>query len=368
LRAGLLLVGLVGGAVTVALLMRHGPTPDGLVRIECDDPAIRVAFGKAGPVITGADKQPIVLGPGPYGLSITRGDVTFEADQFVLKQGESVTLKVVWQKGQVQLLRNGEVFLTRDVPARHGTAAPAHGARPKAYRNESGMEFVLVPQGKSWLGGGDGKPGPKEVEFAYDFYMGKYAVTQAEWEKLMGSNPSRFSHTGDDKESVKELSAEDLQRFPVEMVSWRDAQAFLARLNQQLKEGGWDYRLPRLDEWEYACRGGPLADRADSAFDFYLDQPAHQLLPSQANFNGVLSRPCPVGSYQPNRLGLFDMHGNIAVICEIPTPGGEPAVVSRGGGWVFDAGECRAAHYRPASPDHRAPDYGLRLVRVPAGK
>ena len=60
------------------------------------------------------------------------------------------------------------------------------------FKNTLGMEFVLVPKGKSWLGGGGGKPGDKEVEIKEDFYLGKYEVTQEEWEKVMGNNPSVF--------------------------------------------------------------------------------------------------------------------------------------------------------------------------------
>ena len=71
---------------------------------------------------------------------------------------------------------------------------------PPTFTNSLGMEFVLVPKGKSWLGGGGGKPGDKEVEIAEDFYLGKYEVTQEEWQKVMGENPSHFSRTGAGKD------------------------------------------------------------------------------------------------------------------------------------------------------------------------
>ena len=106
--------------------------------------------------------------------------------------------------------------------ATEGTEAAATGQeRPVAkHTNKQGMEFVLVPKGKSWLGGGGGKPGDKEVEIPYDFYLGKYEVTQEEWEKVMGNKPSHFSRTGAGKDAVKDIPDADLKRFPVEKVSW----------------------------------------------------------------------------------------------------------------------------------------------------
>lgn len=162
------------------------------------------------------------------------------------------------------------------------------------------------------MGGGGGKVSPKEVEIAHDFYLGVYEVTQGEWQAVMGKNPSRFSHTGAGSHAVKDIPAADLKRFPVEGVSWNDCQWFVIRLNENLKENGWVYRLPTEAEWEYACRGGPLLKKEDYGFDFYLAAPTHTLLPDRANFDQTgLQRTCKVGSYRPNRLGLYDMHGNV---------------------------------------------------------
>ena len=85
---------------------------------------------------------------------------------------------------------------------------------PPPFKNNIGMEFVKVPKGKSWLGGGKDKLGDKEVEIPADFYLGKYEVTQEEWEKVMGENPSHFSRTGEGKDAVKDISDADLKRFP----------------------------------------------------------------------------------------------------------------------------------------------------------
>ncbi len=241
------------------------------------------------------------------------------------------------------------------------------------------MEFVLVPKGKSWLGGGGGKPGEKEVEMPRDFYLGKYLVTQEEWQSVMGNNPSYFSRPGKGKDAVQGIPDEELKRFPVENVSWDDAQLFLAEVNKRVKEGGWAYRLPTEVEWEYACRGGPLADKRDSAFDFYFDKPANQLLPGKANFNSSKGRTCKVGSYPPNPLGLYDMLGNVWEWCAdtVVNPQnlsyqdkGDSLRVERGGCWHdTDSGPyCRASARISFPASRRNNDHGLRLARVPVGK
>jgi serine/threonine protein kinase len=252
-------------------------------------------------------------------------------------------------------------------------AAPAPDNRsvqvPTAtFTNALGMEFVLVPRGKSWLRGGGGKFGDQEVEFRADFYLGKYEVTQEEWEKVMEKNPSHFSRTGAGRDAVKDIPDADLKRFPVEMVSWNEVQVFLTRLNTQTREAGWVYRLPKEVEWEYACRGGPMADRFDSAFDYYCDKPRNQLRPDQANTDASRKgRTCKVGSYQPNCLGLYDMHGNLHEWCDDANTSAVdmPRRMLRGGGWNVSAGAAQAS-YRYSQPlPHGDNGLGLRLARVP---
>jgi formylglycine-generating enzyme required for sulfatase activity len=209
------------------------------------------------------------------------------------------------------------------------------------------------------------------VVIRYDFHLGKYLVTQEEWQNVMGSNPSWYSRTGPGKDAVQGVSDEELKRFPVENVSWDDVQSFLAELNKRAKESGWVYRLPTEMEWEYACRGGPLSDKQASAFDYYLAKPTNSLLPGQANFNNVYGRPCKVGSYQANRLGLHDMHGNVWEWCqdeaEDPNKPGGPARRTRGGSFGADSGGLRADRRNAVPPSTRYPDHGLRVARVPVG-
>jgi len=238
---------------------------------------------------------------------------------------------------------------------------------PRKFTNSLGMEFALVPRGKAWLGGGKGKEGTKEVNMAQDFYVGMYEVTQEEWEKVMGKNPSWFSRGGRGADAVKDIAVADLKRFPVENVTWEEAREFVKLVNEKVKidagEAGWEYRLPTEEQWEYACRGGPMADKAESAFDYYMEKPSNTLSKEQANFkdNG-LERTCKVGSYPPNRLGLHDMHGNVREWCERV---GEAAPLSSSGSWGEDAFFCQAAFRYGHAPRSQFSKLGVRLVRVP---
>ena len=105
----------------------------------------------------------------------------------------------------------------------------------------TGMEFVYIPKGRFMMGADEYEDeGPIHEVFLDAFWMGKHPVTQGQWKKLMGNNPENFKK-GDN--------------YPVEQVSWRDAQKFIAELN---KKSGRSYRLPTEAEWEYACRANSL--------------------------------------------------------------------------------------------------------------
>ena len=247
----------------------------------------------------------------------------------------------------------------------------------KFFTNSIGTEMVLVTKGSFLMGGGSGSKGTKEVAIPEDFYLGKYELTQGEWEKVMArQNPSYFSLTGGGKNDVAKIAADELKKFPVEQVSWNDAQDFLTRLNALEKKAGWKYRLPKEAEWEYACRGGslPLDERLEYGFDFYFNKPTNTLLADMANFNSILKRTCKVGSYQSNRLGLYDMHGNVWEWCDDEIPGDpkDPKAasrrVNRGGCWFNNSGVCQAAARNVDAPSSRGNHcFGLRLARVPVG-
>ncbi len=249
-------------------------------------------------------------------------------------------------------------------PATPGTTLPA------TFKNEFGMEFVRVPKGTAWLGGEGGNRGDAKVEFRSDFHLGKYEVTQAEWEAVRGKNPSHFTRTGNGRDEVKGVPDADLPRHPVESVSWDDCRAFVAQLNGKVTEPGFVYRLPTAAEWEYACRGGPC-ERPASGFDYYLAEPGNAVTTAQANVGvaKTLKRTARVGSYPPNALGLHDMHGNVREWCDDAgrSDDGIPHKVHRGGGWFNDAVYCRAVSRDSSPATLRLNGIGLRLARVPAG-
>jgi uncharacterized protein (TIGR02996 family) len=246
--------------------------------------------------------------------------------------------------------------------------------RQRRWTNSIGMEFVLVPRGSFWMGGGGSQPGEKQVEMPHEFYLGVYPVTQGQWQAVMGRNPSYFSRSGRGrgKDKVEKIAAPDLEQFPVESVSWEDVQQFIGTLQEQEPAPrGWVYRLPTEEEWEYACRGGART-KAECSFDFYLDRPTNDLSSTQANFDGNcpagsaaqgpnLKRTTKVGSYPPNRLGFYDLHGNVWEWMNFVVGSDR---VYRGGSWLDGGTECQAASRFRDTPTFRDLNIGFRLARV----
>jgi formylglycine-generating enzyme required for sulfatase activity len=258
-------------------------------------------------------------------------------------------------------------------------AFSAVGARglaepPKPKDGPLGMNFVPLPKGTFYMGW-DGKKKGVKTEIKEDFEIAIFTVTQRQWQEVMGKNPSYFSRDGQAKDRVKDIKDEDLKQFPVENVSWEDALEFIKRLNEKEKGRGYLYRLPSEAEWEYACRGGATSEE-ECSYHFYFDKPTNDLSSKQANFDGehpfgkgekgpYLGRPTKVGSYAPNKLGLYDMHGNVLQWCEdLYDPKGSDRVL-RGGWWSSHSSDCRASDRDGAAPPGRIGYVGFRLARVP---
>jgi formylglycine-generating enzyme required for sulfatase activity len=213
----------------------------------------------------------------------------------------------------------------------------------------TGIEMVLIPSGKYMRGASPGdseafndeRP-PHEVVITKSFYLGVYEVTQSEWQKLMGSNPSHFKGA----------------RLPVESVSWNDTQEFLGKSK--------GLRLPTEGEWEYACRAGTTGSR-------YGD--LHQVAWYDRN-SGETTHA--VGGKQSNGFGLHDMLGNVWEWCSDwygaypggsqvdpsgPSSGENP--VFRGGAWNNFVGICRASTRGNIAPAGRSSNLGFRVARTP---
>jgi formylglycine-generating enzyme required for sulfatase activity len=246
----------------------------------------------------------------------------------------------------------------------------------KEFSNSIGMKLVPIPVGKFTMGSPVDEKGrgadeyQHAVEITEPFYLGAHAVTQAQYRKVMGKNPSHFSLTGIGKRAVGRFSTDD---FPVERVSWHEAVEFCKNLSAlpEEKAARRFYRLPAEAEWEYACRAG-------SSTPFHFGNTISSRL---ANYGGKLGRTRKVGSYKPNAFGLYDMHGNVWQWCldwygkdyyrtavkndpQGPTKGQHRVV--RGGAWNEDAANCRSATRAKVPPDKRNNGAGFRVVCVRA--
>ncbi|MBU4295114.1 MAG: SUMF1/EgtB/PvdO family nonheme iron enzyme [Desulfobulbaceae bacterium] len=258
-------------------------------------------------------------------------------------------------------IESSEADVTQPLMDRSRMAAQqsvAPGARAETYQDPiTGMEFVWVEGGCFQMGDtfGDGDTDEKPVhEVCVDgFYMGKYAVTQGQWEKIMVSNPSEFK-SGDD--------------FPVENVSWDDTQEFIGKLNAQT---GKKYRLPTEAEWEYAARSGGKKEKYAGGNN------AKAVAWYEDNSRGKTHR---VGTKNANGLGLHDMSGNVWEWCQdwfdkgyySSSPRNNPQGpssgsyrVDRGGSWRSLPGGVRAANRDRGAPDYRLNYLGFRLVLPP---
>lgn len=274
-------------------------------------------------------------------------------------------------KGQMKkvLVKQSALAVAIVWAASHAVAEP-----PKPKDGPLGMKFVPLPKGTTYLGW-NGRPGSaKKTEIREGFEIAVHAVTQGQWVTLMDKNPSLFCRLRK-KNELKDIPDEDLNQFPVEHVSWKDAQEFIKKLNEAEVGKGYVYRLPTEEEWEYACRGGATTVE-ECSYHFYFEKPTQDLSSRQANFDGnypcgkgekgpYLLRTTKVGSYPPNKLGLYDMHGNVVQWTDSLWEEKGTARVCRGGSWDFEGDLCQANVRRGNTPDYKGRNIGLRLVRVP---
>ncbi len=254
------------------------------------------------------------------------------------------------------------------------TANSAGAEPPKPKDGPHGMKFVPLPKGTFYMGWNGTKGSAKKTEIKEDFEIAVHTVTQGQWQAVTGKNPSSFSREGKGKDKVKDIKDEELKQFPVESVSWDDCQEFVKKLNEKEKGKGWVYRLPTEAEWEYSCRGGATSEE-ECSYHFYFAKPTNDLSSKDANFHGdfpfgkgekgpYLERPTRVGSYASNKLGLYDMHGNVWQWCSDAE--GASIRVDRGSSWKYSGGDCSALLRFGNAPSYTENSLGLRLARVPS--
>jgi len=292
--------------------------------------------------------------------------------RYRLAKGASITVEVkpntpmmTTHKETIRITRNGAYTITARLEKVKIRVPPGFsavsGAKPEHYTNtgwakeviheKTGIEMVFIPAGQFQMGSNAGESEEKPVHtvrITRPFYMGKYEVTQGEWRKVMGSNPSYFK--GD--------------RNPVERVTWNDCQSFLRKTGNSL-------RLPTEAQWEYACRAGTT-----TAYSYGSDSGDLGRYAWHGSNSG--SKTHPVGEKLPNGWGVYDMHGNVWEWCadwydgsyygksakedpKGPTFGGSR--VLRGGSWGFIPLNCRSAFRFRYTPDYAYHRLGFRVIR-----
>ena len=222
--------------------------------------------------------------------------------------------------------------------------------------NPADIEMVYVEGGTFMMGSYNGQNDKKPVHkvTVKSFYIGKYEVTQKQWKKVMGTNPSHFK---------------GCYNCPVENVSWNDVQEFLRKLNTKT---GQHYRLPTEAEWEYAAQGGNKSKGYKYSGSNNISEVAW--------YWGNSGKTHAVGMKHSNELGIYDMSGNVWEWCSDwynkkyykKSPQDNPQGLSggkyrilRGGGWYYSESYCHTTHRNWSKPGNRNDNYGFRIVRDP---
>jgi formylglycine-generating enzyme required for sulfatase activity len=228
--------------------------------------------------------------------------------------------------------------------------------------------FVFISPGTFIMGSPEHEPGrgsdetQHEVTLTRGYFIQTTPVTQEQWKDVMGDNPSNFLQGGEE--------------CPVEGVSLNDCLEFIWRVNNK---SNYPYRLPTEAEWEYACRAGACSSFFNGEITMELSSLIDPCLDAIGWYCGNSgNKTHPVAEKQPNAWGLFDMHGNVCEWCDDQygdysmAPQFDPqgvtlglGCVARGGSWLSESQDCRAARRFCYSPNFRSNFVGFRLVREP---
>ena len=323
--------------------------PDRSLSVHVSDPALGAA--SPGIVISGGIHIDFSKLTELYGADI-KNILNLNANRGV----DPAQAAIAWEPILLQFSR---VEMVESLPAALHLALPG-GVSCELLRIRPGEFTMGSPEGQ---GKQDERP-QHPVRITRDFYLGRYPVTQQQYQAVMGQNPSRFA-----------LSPQ----HPVDSVSWEDAQQFCGKLRQYLLQqpaamAGQgvqldEIRLPTEAQWEYACRAGTV-----TAWSFG-DERSLIVEHGWCDKNSQRTTQ-PVGQLKPNAWGLYDMHGNLWEWCDNfyasgydraneadPTgPAAEDRRVLRGGSWSVYARDCRSASRHAALPDARTHNYGFRIV------
>jgi uncharacterized repeat protein (TIGR02543 family) len=319
-----------------------------------------------GPEVTPDATYALAVAVDPPGA----GEVAIEPNRAVYEDGEPVTVSAVASEGYrftgwTGSLESAEATMafnmTRNMSLTANFAEDAEVppvVTPPIGEGDTAMVFV---QGGTFTMGctaGDtqcySNESPTSSVTVSDFYIGQYEVTQRLWTSVMGSNPSADCGSYGSGDN-----------YPVYCVSWDDVQDFLVALNQQT---GRTYRLPTEAEWEYAARGGTQSRGHIYSGSDNIDEVAWYWENSDDGTK-------PVGTKQPNELGIYDMSGNVwewvndwygDYTADAKTDPQGPATgsyrVGRGGSWNYVAEYCRVSNRGSINPDYRSYYIGFRLV------
>ena len=251
------------------------------------------------------------------------------------------------------------------------------------------IRMCWIPPGDFLMGSPEDELGHRDdetqhrVEITRGFWMGKYPVTQAQWEAVMGTRPSTFGRPGIRKSLFGDTSDQDLWKsLPVETVSWDDvcgqknrSAGFLGKSNGGATSGDC-FHLPTEAQWEYACRAGTTTSLNNGRNITTVRGKCHALDAVGWYRENSKSKTHPVSQKQANAWGLHDMQGNVWEWCDdwygdysvgtTADPSGPASGsyrVFRGGGWNFDAFNCRVASRNFSYPSYKFNNFGFRVAR-----
>ena len=296
---------------------------------------------------------------GDYDVVLTKPGYASVSQRVTVSENASASVDVKMQKGEMKNSQIDESALSVSAinltPNWSASVTPSQRAvLEKLIANMVKVEGSTFTMGATPEQGNDAYEyeRPAHQVTLSDYYIGRYEVTQKEWQAVMGDNPSKFY--GDN--------------LPVDYVSWNDCQDFINKLNQLT---GLKFRLPTEAEWEFAARGG----KQSKGYKYSGSDNAKNIAWYEKNSG---SKPHQVGTKEPNELGIYDMSGNVGEWCgdwygrysssaqTNPTgPSSGSSRVLRGGGWYRSARYCRVSDRNNGDPSYRLISYGFRVVLVP---